>query len=73
MNRTRNFSAGPGALPESVLAEAQRAVMALPGTGISILGLSHRIMVMRDGRAQKVLPCEVGSKPSQVEIVEHMV
>jgi ribose transport system ATP-binding protein len=30
-------------------------------------------MVMRDGRAQKVLPCEVGSKPSQVEIVEHMV
>ena len=38
-----------------------------------ILGLSHRIMVMRDGRAQKVLPCEVGSKPSQVEIVEHMV
>jgi ribose transport system ATP-binding protein len=38
-----------------------------------ILGLSHRVMVMRDGRAQKILRCEVGHKPSQVEIVEHMV
>ncbi|HSY20940.1 MAG TPA: 3-phosphoserine/phosphohydroxythreonine transaminase [Polyangiaceae bacterium] len=48
MNQTRNFSAGPGALPEAVLAEAQRAVMALPGTGISILGLSHRSRQFRD-------------------------
>ena len=42
MNGTRNFSGGPGALPASVLRQAQEAVMALPGTGISILGLSHR-------------------------------
>ena len=42
MTAMRNFSGGPGALPQSVLLEAQRAVMALPGTGISILGLSHR-------------------------------
>ena len=37
-----NFSGGPGALPDSVLAEASRAVEELPGTGVSILGLSHR-------------------------------
>ena len=45
---TRNFSAGPGALPRSVLVEAQEAVLALPGTGISILGLSHRSRQFRD-------------------------
>ncbi|USU17791.1 sugar ABC transporter ATP-binding protein [Paraburkholderia fungorum] len=49
------------------------AVVLTGDTLEEILGLSHRVMVMRDGRAQKVLPCEVGSKPSQVEIVEHMV
>jgi phosphoserine aminotransferase len=48
VSRQRNFSAGPGALPESVLAEAQKAVVALPGTGISILGLSHRSRQFRD-------------------------
>jgi len=42
MNAVRNFSGGPGALPREVLLEAQRAVVALPGTGLSILGLSHR-------------------------------
>jgi ribose transport system ATP-binding protein len=30
-------------------------------------------MVMRDGRAQKILACEVGHKPSQIDVVEHMV
>jgi ribose transport system ATP-binding protein len=49
------------------------AVVLTGDTLEEILGLSHRVMVMRDGRAQKILPCEVGSKPSQVEIVEHMV
>jgi phosphoserine aminotransferase len=43
----RNFSAGPGALPKSVLEEAQRAVVELPGTGVSILGLSHRSKLFR--------------------------
>jgi len=40
--RKHNFSGGPGALPDVVLDEAQRAVAEIPGTGISILGLSHR-------------------------------
>ena len=37
-----NFSGGPGALPPSVLEQTQRAISALPETGISILGMSHR-------------------------------
>ena len=37
-----NFSAGPGALPPAVLAQAQAAVHALPETGLSVLGMSHR-------------------------------
>lgn len=37
-----NFSAGPGALPAEVLQQAQQAIMALPETGLSVLGMSHR-------------------------------
>ena len=47
MRLLRNFSAGPGALPGTVLAQAQQAVAELPGTGISILGLSHRSALFR--------------------------
>lgn len=39
---TLNFSGGPGVLPESVLAEAQQAIAAVPGVGLSVLGISHR-------------------------------
>ena len=37
-----NFSAGPGALPVEVLQQVQEAVIALPETGVSVLGMSHR-------------------------------
>jgi phosphoserine aminotransferase len=37
-----NFSGGPGALPESVLEQTRIAITALPDTGISVLGMSHR-------------------------------
>lgn len=37
-----NFSAGPGALPEKVLKLIQRAIIELPETGMSVLGMSHR-------------------------------
>lgn len=37
-----NFSGGPGALPYTVLKEAQAAMLDTPGLGISILGVSHR-------------------------------
>lgn len=40
--RIYNFSAGPAVLPEEVLAEAQRDLLALPGVGMSILEISHR-------------------------------
>ncbi len=40
--RIFNFSAGPAVLPETVLAEAQRNLMSLPGVGMSILEVSHR-------------------------------
>ena len=37
-----NFSGGPGALPPCVLDKTQEAVVALPETGLSVLGMSHR-------------------------------
>ena len=40
--RVFNFSAGPATLPEPVLAEAQRDLLALPGLGRSVMELSHR-------------------------------
>ena len=40
--RVYNFSAGPAVLPEPVLLEAQRDLLALPGVGASILEISHR-------------------------------
>lgn len=40
--RVFNFAPGPAVLPEPVLAEAQRDLMALPGVGASILEISHR-------------------------------
>ena len=40
--RVYNFSPGPAVLPLPVLEIAQRDLLALPGTGISILEISHR-------------------------------
>ncbi len=40
--RVYNFSPGPAILPLPALEEAQRDLLALPGTGISILEISHR-------------------------------
>jgi len=37
-----NFSGGPGALPETVLAQVQESIINVPETGLSILGISHR-------------------------------
>ncbi|MBV8124956.1 MAG: 3-phosphoserine/phosphohydroxythreonine transaminase [Burkholderiaceae bacterium] len=42
MNNRMNFSGGPGALPASVLQQTREAIAALPETGISVLGMSHR-------------------------------
>ena len=46
--RIFNFSPGPAVLPEPVLAEVQRDLMALPGVGASILEISHRSKAFDD-------------------------
>ncbi len=40
--RVFNFSPGPAVLPLAAMQQAQRDLLALPGTGISILEISHR-------------------------------
>lgn len=40
--RVFNFSPGPAVLPLSVLEEAQRDLLAIPGEGVSVLEISHR-------------------------------
>jgi phosphoserine aminotransferase len=40
--RVWNFSAGPATLPPSVLAQAQRDLVSIPGVGVSPLEISHR-------------------------------
>jgi phosphoserine aminotransferase len=42
LNAPLNFSGGPGALPASVLRQSRDAIDALPETGLSVLGMSHR-------------------------------
>lgn len=44
--RVFNFGAGPAVLPEPVLEEVQRDLLALPGAGMSVLEVSHRSAVM---------------------------
>jgi phosphoserine aminotransferase len=41
-NRIHNFSAGPGALPVSVLEEAQKHLVDFHGAGLSVMEMSHR-------------------------------
>jgi phosphoserine aminotransferase len=48
VNRIHNFSAGPAVLPVSVLEEAQRNLVALPGVGMSVLEISHRSKTFED-------------------------
>lgn len=45
-DRIFNFSAGPAVLPEPVLEQAQRDLIALPGAGTSVLEVSHRSAVV---------------------------
>jgi len=49
------------------------AVILLGDTLEEVIGLSSRILVMRDGRVTATFDAPPGAKPSQVELVEHMV
>jgi phosphoserine aminotransferase len=42
MTRVHNFSAGPAALPEAVLAQAQAEMLDWEGAGMSVMEMSHR-------------------------------
>ena len=42
MSRVFNFSAGPAALPESVLRRAAEEMLDWHGTGVSVMEMSHR-------------------------------
>jgi phosphoserine aminotransferase len=48
VQRIYNFSAGPAVLPLTVLEEAQRDLVALPGVGMSVLEISHRSKAFED-------------------------
>lgn len=42
LQNSRNFSGGPGALPETVLSQLSEEIIRVPELGISIMGISHR-------------------------------
>jgi phosphoserine aminotransferase len=48
IKRAYNFSAGPAVMPEPVLAEVQRDMMALPGPRASIMEISHRSATFKE-------------------------
>ncbi len=42
MSRAYNFCAGPAALPQAVLSEAQKDLLSYKGRGLSVMEMSHR-------------------------------
>lgn len=48
MSRVFNFSAGPAAIPEPVLKQAQEELLDFRGTGMSVMEMSHRGKVFTD-------------------------
>lgn len=49
------------------------AVVLLGDTLDEVIGLSSRIIVMKDGKVSASFDSPAGAKPSQVQIIEHMV
>lgn len=49
------------------------AIVLLGDTLEEVIGLSHNILVMRDGGVTARLAAAPGAKPGQIELVEHMV
>lgn len=42
LRNARNFSGGPGALPETILQQLHESMLCVPEVGMSVLGISHR-------------------------------
>lgn len=57
--RVLNFGAGPGALPESVLATMRDEMLDYRGTGMSVAELSHRskafLAILEDGALRRTV------------------
>ena len=70
VQRIYNFSAGPAVLPVSVLEEAQRDLVALPGVGMSVLEISHRSKTFEDILAKTEADLRsLGSIPSSHKVL----
>ncbi|MBL8524704.1 MAG: 3-phosphoserine/phosphohydroxythreonine transaminase [Betaproteobacteria bacterium] len=52
MSRVYNFSAGPAAIPEPVLQQAQAELLDFHGTGMSVMEMSHRGKVFLEVAAE---------------------
>ena len=57
MARVFNFSAGPAALPLSVLERARDEMLDYAGCGMSIMEVSHRGAEFKDVAARRQFPC----------------
>jgi phosphoserine aminotransferase len=65
-----NFSAGPAVLPQPVLLEAQRDLVALPGVGMSVLEISHRSKAFEAILAQTEADLRaLGNVPSNYKVL----
>ncbi|MEO1585186.1 MAG: 3-phosphoserine/phosphohydroxythreonine transaminase [Planctomycetota bacterium] len=70
MTRAINFSAGPGAVPEAVIRQAQADLWDLFGTGIGILEHSHRGAAFDRVLAEAEADCrEVGGIPDNYRVL----
>jgi phosphoserine aminotransferase len=70
VHRIHNFSAGPAVLPVSVLEEAQRDLVSLPGVGMSVLEISHRSKTFEDILARTEADLRLlGSLPSNYKVL----
>ncbi len=49
------------------------SIILLGDTLEELIGLSHKILVMRDGRITATFDAPVGAKPEQIELITHMV
>ena len=52
MSRVFNFSAGPAAIPDEVLIQAQAELLDFHGTGMSVMEMSHRGKVFMEVAAE---------------------
>jgi len=68
--RIFNFSAGPGALPEEVIRQAQQDIWNIDGTGIGIMEHSHRGKLFDRVLAEAEEACrKVGDVPASYKVL----